>query len=342
MAGPGDRQRGSKASASGPLDRQQRKHFHFLGLPGEIRNRIYDLVFIECWVQVHLNRRKKRVDHDVGEVPQAHGAQVSPKPRSRLCCRCLAPEAYPRHDRGHDFDGVKGASFLRLCRQVHDEALTFLYAKTTFRFASITTIQRFLNAARLEGVREIKKVELVHGTYGEPELTEFRRWKICHDRKWMKTCQRMAEMMTGIEELKVHLHIRDWPTQLNLAAAWAKPLLVLSGGGCLGRVEVTLQHNAFSEQRLRATARVMAEAMTSEEGRQRRRLIDDLEKIQRQEEGKRDSPEAAPLKATKVLSIIMNSNPGTKPSRDTKRVKLPKGPTKNGKVPLSTLQVTTG
>ena len=81
----------------------------------------------------------------------------------------------------------------------------------------------------------------------------------------MKTCKKVAEEMKGLECLKIELRICDWPTQLNLAAAWAKPLLELKGSKGIDHVEVTLIHDAFSEQRLRAAAKVAARAMMSEE-----------------------------------------------------------------------------
>jgi hypothetical protein len=91
----------------------------------------------------------------------------------------------------------------------------------------------------------------------------------------MKTCRRIAGKMTALEHLKLELRICDWPTQLNLAAAWAKPLLELKGSKGIEYVEVTLIHDAFNEQRLRAASRVVAQAMMSEEGRVRHALAED-------------------------------------------------------------------
>ena len=73
--------------------------------------------------------------------------------------------------------------------------------------------------------------------------------------------------MTSLEHLKIELRICDWPTQLNLAAAWAKPLLVLKGSTGIHHVEVTLIHDAFNEQRLQAAANVVARAMRTGESR---------------------------------------------------------------------------
>ena len=89
----------------------------------------------------------------------------------------------------------------------------------------------------------------------------------------MKTCKKVAEEMKGLECLKLELRICDWPTQLNLAAAWAKPLLELKGSKGIDHVEVTLFHDAFSEQRLQAAANVVARAMMSEESGVKHELV---------------------------------------------------------------------
>ena len=85
--------------------------------------------------------------------------------------------------------------------------------------------------------------------------------------------------MTALAHLKLELRICDWPTQLNLAAAWAKPLLELKGSRGIDHVEVTLIHNAFNEQRLQAAANVVARAMMTEEGRVRQDLADDAARM---------------------------------------------------------------
>ena len=137
-------------------------------------------------------------------------------------------------------------------------------------------MNKFLNI--VPAADAIRKLELRHSTYGEPRLTEDRKWKHQHDKKWMNTCKRIAENMTSLDHLKLELRICDWPTQLNLAAAWAKPLLVLKGSTGIHHVEVTLIHDAFNEQRLQATANVVARAMRTGESRVRPELAGNVAK----------------------------------------------------------------
>jgi hypothetical protein len=260
---------------------QQPRSFSFLDLPGEIRNKVYDLIF-EGHVLISRSYpiRERLEDPDV-------------KTRLRLAWRPIyswpaGTHFYIRPD------------LLRVCRQVHNEAVTFLYANTTFRLESVLTLNKFLNVVPAVGA--IKKLELRHSTYGEPRLMEDRKWKQRHDKKWMKTCRRIAEVMTAVEHLKLELRICDWPTQLNLAAAWAKPLLELKGSKGIDKVEVTLIHDAFNEQRLQATANVVARAMMGEEGRTRHEVANSVADIERMKLRGGALSDRYP-KATKVLFI---------------------------------------
>ena len=261
----------------------------FLDLPGEIRNKIYGHLFaghilITCNHPGRAHRER-----------QERNAQVSrPKVRFHL-------GSEPEYTDGTWFGEYRyiRPAVLRTCRLLHDEAVTFLYANSTFRFDSMRTINKFLNIASAAGVRAIRKLELHHGTYGEPQLMEHRKWKQCHDKKWMKTCRRISEEMTGIEQLRISLHVCDWPTQLNLAAAWAKPLMLLKGKDF---VEVRLSHEAFSEQRLEATSRVVSKALMNERSQRQQELAEDLAKIEKPElrGGKLENKA---VKAIKILSI---------------------------------------
>lgn len=233
------------------MDDKQCDGLSFLDLPGEIRNKIYNHLFSG---QVLITRnyparaRRKGQDSNAG----------LPRPKVRLR---LSYEQLFSLDKSSGEMQWTPPCVLRVCRLIYEEATTCLYANTTFRFDSMLTIHKFLNVAPAEGVKAILKLELQHRTYGEPKLMEHRKWKQRHDKKWFQTCRRISGQMTGIEELRIDLQICDWPTQLNLAAAWAKPLMLLKAKG---RIEVSLHHEAFSEQRLQATSRVVSKAMMNE------------------------------------------------------------------------------
>jgi hypothetical protein len=239
--------------------RRQLKSPSFVDLPAEIRNKIYDLLFAGYVLLYRSHPVRERLEN-----PQV-------KPRLYLACRRLY--SWPAGTHFYIAPGL-----LRVCRQVHEEAVAFLYGNTIFRFESVFTVNKFLNI--VPAANAIRKLELRHSTYGEPQLTEDRKWKHRHDKKWMDTCRRIAENMTSLEHLKIELRICDWPTQLNLAASWAKPLLVLKGSTGIHHVEVTLIHDAFNEQRLQAAANVVARAMRTGESRLRTELAGNVANIE--------------------------------------------------------------
>jgi hypothetical protein len=216
------------------------RSFSFLDLPAEIRNKIYDLLFAGHVLIYRSHPVRERLEN-----PQAIT-------RLHLACHRIYSCSVGTHF-------YIAPDLLRVCRQVHEEATFFLYENTTFCLESVFTVNKFLNI--VPAADAIRKLELRHSTYGEPRLTEDRIWKHQHDKKWMNTCRRIAENMTSLEDLKLELRICDWPTELNLAAAWAKPLLVLKGNTGIHHVEVTLIHGAFKKSRLRAAANVVAQAI---------------------------------------------------------------------------------
>lgn len=108
--------------------------------------------------------------------------------------------------------------------------------------------------------------------------------------------------MIALQDLKIDLRICDWLTQLNLAAAWTKALLESKGSKGIDRVEVTLRHNAFNQQRLQVAANVIARALMSEEGRVRHELAENAAKVEKMKLQKSLLSDNFP-KATKVLVI---------------------------------------
>jgi hypothetical protein len=273
--------------------RRQLRSLSFVDLPAEIRNKIYDLLFAGYVLLYRSHPVRERFEN--------------PHVKTRLYLACRRIYSWPAGTHFYIAPGV-----LRVCRQVHDEAIAFLYGNTTFRLESVFTVNKFLNI--VPAADAIRKLELRHSTYGEPRLTEDRKWKHRHDKKWMNTCRRIAKNMTSLEHLKIELRICDWPTQLNLVAPWAKPLLVLKGSTGIHHVEVTLIHDAFNEQRLQAAANVVARAMRTGESRFRPELAGNVADIEPIKLSGDHQTERFP-KATKVLitrpppSQITNDNP---------------------------------
>lgn len=245
----------------------------FLDLPGEIRNRIYILAFPEQQVLLRCSHPKKAIGLKSDSVNKDRRTQAS---------QLYASLPHGNDHLHHQF--LLSAHFLRVCCKIHEEALPLLYANTGLQFESMKAINLFLSGAASHGQEHIKKLSLNHSGYGEPGRVRHECWKTRHDQRWVSTCKKIAEAMSGLQHLKLSLVICDWPVQLNLNARWAKPLFYLKGSRGLDRVDIYLRSMSFSEQRLAAASRMVETAMMSERGRAQRQLENDLRTLSLLEE----------------------------------------------------------
>ncbi|OCK84070.1 hypothetical protein K432DRAFT_463249 [Lepidopterella palustris CBS 459.81] len=112
--------------------REPPKGFRFLDLPAEIRNRIYDLVFV-FHDGVNPSKRDPITHYRSGVHHKSQKFRSGPTPFSSL-------------------------ALLQVCRQIHDEAHGILYAKNNLIFYYPTHLHFFLCAlseSRLNYIREI-------------------------------------------------------------------------------------------------------------------------------------------------------------------------------------------
>ncbi|KAK5461011.1 hypothetical protein LTS15_003074 [Exophiala xenobiotica] len=228
---------------------QSNKPFPFFQLPGEIRNKIYDLVVHETLVFVSGNHPQK--EYAALKAQNSRSKKVK-CPRYRLSGK-VAGEAVP-------------VALLFTCRQMKREVEEFIYARTTFCFNKIVVINKFLNHARNAGLKSIESLELTHEGYSEPRMMADREWKLRHDARWKATLERIKEQVPGLRRLRLDLTIYDWPCQLETTERWARPLLQLAEDG-LERVDVILEHDRFHTEKCAAIAKELENQMMSSEGK---------------------------------------------------------------------------
>ncbi|EXJ96148.1 hypothetical protein A1O1_01274 [Capronia coronata CBS 617.96] len=255
------------------------KPFPFFDLPGEIRNKIYDLVIPETRVVISGTHPQKELEKLKAKAP----TKKHKRPRHRLL--------------GEFTGDVVSTSFLLTCRQMNEEAIQIIYARTIFCFDRFVVINKFLDTIPSAAAKSIGRLEITHTGYAEPEWTDDRVWKLRHDEKWSMTSERIKRGMTCLESLKLALTVFDWPCRLELDESWAKPLLNLAGDG-LDWVEVKLMHDRFHPNKVAATAKELETKMMSADGKKKK-----LREAQLQAAQEKKRREEARKKATKALRI---------------------------------------
>ncbi len=287
------------ATPSKPVSLRPVNPFPFFDLPGEIRNRIYDLVVPAARVIITGNKPQR-------ELKQLK--ERAPKKNHKA----------PRHQlKGQFTDNPTASSLLFACRQMNRESVQYVYARTTFCIQSFVVLRKFLNKIPEAGRTSILSLEITHRGYGEPSMLADREWKLRHDAKWASVLKRVKQE-TALRELVLDVTNFDWPIQLELRESWAKPLLDLAGGG-LDRVNLTLESDSFPVERCLMVEKELECRMTNASGRREKRREEQLKATaekKRLEESKR--------KATKVLTISLpNGIPQT--SGPAKKVVKSKG-----------------
>lgn len=272
--------------------RMQLRPFHFLRLPGEIRNRVYHFLFDEYRVLVRGNHPQKELQQARKNEPS--GGSKAPQQRYRLWCSfethimAQNPPSYSH--------SLVPLEVLQTCRTMYHEATPFLYARMALRFESTKVLAKFLDRTPPQALACITRIELIHSTYGEPEDCDHRRWKQQHNAKWLRLCTTIGKKMTDLKEIKVDLWLCDWPTQLEVGAKWTRPLLAMKGTG-LEDVKIFLRSKSFSEERLQSFATKLEMEMMSEQGIQKRK---DKEQLAATKVKK-----LRPMRTAKTLRIIL-------------------------------------
>ncbi|KEF63024.1 uncharacterized protein A1O9_00999 [Exophiala aquamarina CBS 119918] len=262
------------------------KPFPFFDLPGEIRNRVYDLVVEDSRVLIQGNHPNK-------ELARLHREESTSKHRRP---RCHFSGKFSKHG--------AGVSLLYTCQRMNAEVVEFVYARTTFCFDNMNTIHKFLNTIPPAGAKSIEILEVDHKGYGEPRWTDDREWKLRHDEKWKQTLKLIRAKLLVLHTLKLNITVFDWPCRLEMDAQWAKPLVDFAGDG-LNRVDVVFEHDRFSWEKVCETARQLERKMMNPAGLKKK-----VQEAKRQADLEKERTAFTQGKAMKVLSIVMPVDTG--------------------------------
>lgn len=165
----------------------------FLGLSGELRNKIYRYYFQEgfrCEVAAkgsdfcsNRTRRERgcpnilRMSRKLGNYKRVDGIQTNWS--NSLCALIL------------------------ICRQVHHEAIIFLYQKTTFIFDAPKRITNFVEAVPGKNLANFTRVEMHYSTYGHPKSSNDQIWKEKHHASWSRAYKVAAKSLINLQVLKI-------------------------------------------------------------------------------------------------------------------------------------------
>jgi len=227
----------SHLTASQPVNRKKR--LGLLDLAGELRNQIYAYVFnsgavVKMVPKGHVERAAPSSGTSFKLIHnQFRSIVIEPQQKkdnapvpTLYCTRVLG-----KYNRMEGLNTKWSTSFSGLvltCRQIHREAVIYLYANTTFSIHSSNRLNSFLTYVRPTNLAAVKRLHLSHCTYGQPSKASDGIWKGKHDANWVFNCKLAVADLEHLEELKISLYVHDVPLRFSLKEAWVQPLLLFA------------------------------------------------------------------------------------------------------------------
>ncbi|KAF7168510.1 hypothetical protein CNMCM5623_001530 [Aspergillus felis] len=223
----------------------------FQRLPGELRWRIYELVFDVHRVEI-LRSRDKNPENNIRRVhyrlyhrqlrPRDPKTHVAPSSEGRFTCPPLP------------------IALLITCRSIYRDTLCLFYSRMQFIFNTTRTVVRFLKITNKEAQTAIQHIELNHTMYSEPALLNFRWYKCMSDMAWYNACDDLTVYCKSLRVLHIDMTIRDWPISLQVGERWSLPLLAFARyGPRLDWVDIRLHMGSFKQDQLEKVAREIEE-----------------------------------------------------------------------------------
>ncbi|KAH7132459.1 hypothetical protein B0J11DRAFT_521748 [Dendryphion nanum] len=202
----------------------------FLGLPGELRNRIYGYYFqkefrVELMAKgVILGDKKPKM------VKLCFGGPVSARPKETPRTATMTLRVSRKLGQYKRVDGLLTqwdsslSAIPFVCKQIHSETIGFLYRKTTFVFAAPKRILNFLAAISTRSLVNITKLHLHYSAYGEPKMLPDRVWSAKHRASWAAACRVASKRLDNLQVLEIWIHWSDSNVYMNLHQPFLEPM----------------------------------------------------------------------------------------------------------------------
>ncbi|KAF2474839.1 uncharacterized protein BDR25DRAFT_384230 [Lindgomyces ingoldianus] len=240
----------------------------FLGLPGELRNRIYDFYFEEDFrVEIVAKDTKftTKVARTMKLCPGVANRDTICKHQVKLSCKEGNPATLRMPRKLGCYRRVEGVRTIwanSLCalilvnKQVFNEAIPFLYQNTTFVYDAPQRIRSFLKVVPVVNLSAITKLYLHYTTYGGPSYMQHLVWQGKHLASWASACKAISKTLSGLEELQIWLRVNDTPLYFDLRQRWVQPLLQFRRLTCPRNVIVQKPHRSSLDQPRRSVPRL--------------------------------------------------------------------------------------
>lgn len=218
-------------------------HFPFLKLPGELRNRIYELTITRQHYEigwVNNSRKTKTLTYRLPKLGKAYEphleADTARRRRQLDCCRRVPSQKQLAEGSVH----AGPAALLAVCNKMHGEACSVFYSKSSFTFHGLGALRHFLNHLSSVAMESLTQLSIKYRAYGEPNRTEDQKWKAKHDQLWEDLCWRIADQCTALTRLSLDLTLNKSPLwfapfdladKAGIGARWIIPLWAFQDAG---------------------------------------------------------------------------------------------------------------
>ena len=201
-------------NASVALPYVRKGTFPFLELPGELRNKIYDIVIPHETYQLRWINNNHKSCSLTYYIPGKESASTR-----RLRKDVLEHRKATRNLRSPTrktamndvYNRASPVSLLWVCKQMYPEAASMFYGKSTLILRRLKTMRHFLNTTSPLNKQAIKSLSLVYHAYGHPVLTKNTMWKTKHDLSWEDLCERISNECPNITTLSLDLRLNRCP-----------------------------------------------------------------------------------------------------------------------------------
>ena len=212
--------------------------FKFFELPGELRNKIYDLAIKEQHFAIEWicdNHKSKSLTHRLPRVSKNAGHFLKLDREDADQRRSLDQTAKKFKSRLPDeyFAKKTPVAPLLVSKQMHEESSSVFYSKCVFAFHGLHILNCFLDRLLPTAKASITRLVIKYRAYGYPEFKHNQWIKNRHDRSWEDLCWRVTNECTSLSQISLDMVLNKSPVYFcalddieasGMGTLWLRPL----------------------------------------------------------------------------------------------------------------------